>query len=136
MQQGKYKPIPYRWKELYSVFPFSNNLQIWLSVFAFSTFATSSLFTLLQGASTMMPQPNVVQSLVLLAIGSAFLISIFIALWSLVSLIIFAFRGFLGQKVDYDPNTTDPNVLKSITPIKERKVKNGKDKEVNETKNK
>jgi len=136
MQQGKYRPIPRRWKELYSIFPFSNNLQIWLSIFAFSTFAVSSLFTLFEDMDAMMPIPTIPQSLALLTVGIAFLLSIIIAGWSLVSLVVLFIKGYFGERIKYNPETTNQSILKAITPIKRRAKTKGKEVSKNGNANK
>ena len=120
--QGIYKPIPKRWREAYNVGAFSNNLQIWLSIFTFSIFATSSLFSLLQEMDAAMPQPSFIQLLVIFVVVCFLFIFLCVTVWSLVSLIILCIKGFLGQKIEYDPETTNPGVLKAIVPI----IKRGK----------
>lgn len=120
MQQGIYKPIPKRWREAYNVGAFTNNLQIWLSIFAFNTFATSSLFSLLHWINTVMPQPSFIKWLAIFAVACFLLFSVFAAVWSFVSLIIFFKKGICGQKIEYDPETINPIVLKAIVPMKSK----------------
>lgn len=118
MAIGIYRAFKRR-QEISSTEPavFVNNIQAWLSIFAFSTFIVGFLVSDIEW---LFAQKGVPLMLISggLAIGGLFILAfIAIVLYAFIQLAKMLWRGWKGIPYEFDPNTTPINVLKAIRPV-------------------
>jgi fatty acid desaturase len=96
MANDTFRPIPEQWRELYNTHNFSQNIQFWFGLFAFSTFMVSVLFPFIRGNVGM---EITTTQMVVLVIGSLLLL-LFLSfvVWSFISLVIFVWKNYFGTK--------------------------------------
>lgn len=117
MLQGIYKVFK-RKEELDSTLMFTNNLQIWLAIFAFASFIASYLGQYLYGWWLMLRMPSPFEFTILILGIALVLLFIAMGVFSLFKLLRLLWHAKFGQKVEYDPETIHENFLTVITPIK------------------
>jgi chromate transport protein ChrA len=117
MREGIYK-AKNRWREFYDTRSITNNVQICVALLAFALFIITMLSPHIWRLWKMSwGELNLAEWLAFI-LGGILLIGVaIIAIWSLVSFVILVFRGWRGHKVQYNPETEEPNVLEAITPI-------------------
>jgi len=116
MLYKKYRPLQKRWREAYSPVPFTNNLQLWLALAAFSLSIFAYLYQFvarwwwsmigieLPFAFTTMPNyaPPLTISPIEVIFGFFGTLFLAFAIYAIISLFIFLWRSIRGVKTPYD----------------------------------
>jgi len=113
---GTYRAFKRRW-ELDTTYPlFTTKIQVWLAIFAFTSFIVSIFTPLVWRWFLMLPELSPVQWVFLPV--SVFIILFFgvMGLYSLLKLVKLFWHGKFGQRIQIDSNMPT-NVLEAITPI-------------------
>ena len=116
MPRGIYKPIKSRWLEFVNPVWFTNNLQVLLAVIAFALFIALELW----GPVTSVEKPSLLNWIVIAGGTLVFSISAFIGIVAFILLLWLMKNLVFGYEIEYDPETTDPKILRAIIPIKSK----------------
>ena len=116
MLRGIYKALKRR-DELDSTFKFTNNLQVWLALFAFCALIVAEIGRVIWGWWML----NLTTLQWVLYILGSILVLFFLAIGivSLYKFLKLLWRAKFGQKIPYDPKTIFENILAVTTPIKD-----------------
>ena len=121
MVGGKYYAFK-RSKEIEATTMFTNNLQVSLSVFAFSAFIVSVLWWCV-GRLPMLNLPTWIFHPLTGAVAVLLIGFFLMAMYSLYLFLKLLWSAWRGQVIHYDPKNTPPETLKAIKPI----IDNNKD---------
>ncbi|MFH1639408.1 MAG: hypothetical protein ABIB93_03735 [Chloroflexota bacterium] len=121
----QYKSVK-RWSEVYSTTMFANNIQIWLSIFAFSTFIVSFLYPHWDKwrKLTTLSLAEQVGFFLSSVVGVVFIV---VAILAFISLGVLVWRAIFGQKIKYDLRRTPSEFLDGLSPANKDRVLRAKE---------
>jgi len=96
---------------------FATNIQIWLSVFAFSVFIATTLGAIIGWLCTLKGVHPMLIGFALTIIGLVFMCFIIVVALSLFHLFNMFRQGWRGVPYKFDPDTEPDNVLMAISPL-------------------
>jgi len=123
LQEYKYKPIRYRWRELYKPYQFTYCLQVWLAILSFSLFICSSLIPPVWGWWLMLETLSPLQWIAFIFGSLGAVIFLLLSIWAFISLVILGIRGIFGIKIKCDPQEIPEPYRRGIVPVKPKRTK-------------